>query len=104
MRERDRNESPPTVAVHDSKVTTVQADSRSNTGHALVSGNWMGATTATTADGVTYAAVTFDVKISYRPCLLVPARGAGMKGATVRVWLRRGKRRGIGSRIKAIPG
>jgi hypothetical protein len=34
------------VAVHKSKVTSVQKDWRSNTGHALVRGNWMGATTA----------------------------------------------------------
>ena len=34
------------VAVHESRVTSVQKDSRSNMGHAVVRSNWMGATTA----------------------------------------------------------
>ena len=45
VRERDRNESPPTVAVHES-MTGVQKDPGSNMGHAIVRSNWMGATTA----------------------------------------------------------
>ena len=34
------------VAVHESRVTSVQKDPRSNMGHAIVRSNWMGATTA----------------------------------------------------------
>ena len=39
IRERDRNESPPTVAVHGSRVTSVQKDPRPNMGHAIVRSN-----------------------------------------------------------------
>jgi hypothetical protein len=44
--ERDRKGSPLTIAFHKSKVNSVQKDSRLDTGHALVRGNWMGATKA----------------------------------------------------------
>jgi hypothetical protein len=46
IRERDRKESPPTVAVHESMMTSVQKEPRSNRGHAMVRSNGMGATTA----------------------------------------------------------
>jgi hypothetical protein len=46
VRERDRNESPPTVAGRESKETSAQQGPRSNTGHAIVRSHWMGATTA----------------------------------------------------------
>jgi hypothetical protein len=41
IRERDRNESSPPVAVHQSKVTSVSKNPRSSTGYVLVKGNWM---------------------------------------------------------------
>ena len=42
IRERDRYESPPPVAVHESRVPGVQKDPRLNMGHAIVRSNWMG--------------------------------------------------------------
>jgi len=41
IRERARNEGAPTVAVHESRVTSVQKDSRSKMGHAIVRSNLM---------------------------------------------------------------
>ncbi len=46
IRERDRNESSPPVAVRESRVTRVQKDPRSNMNHAIVRSNRTGATTA----------------------------------------------------------
>ena len=45
IRERDRNETPPTVAVRESKVIGEYKDPRSNLGHAPVRSNGMEATT-----------------------------------------------------------
>jgi hypothetical protein len=46
VRERDRNEIPPSVAGRESRETSAHQGPRSNTGHAIVRSHWMGATTA----------------------------------------------------------